>query len=73
MRSRRRRERNPHRSGSNSLPGSNNHRRSSVDVDDVQYSSIHFQSAGGKFPRDTTVEESVQYAEVNIRRPPAAT
>ncbi|XP_053085333.1 sialoadhesin isoform X2 [Pangasianodon hypophthalmus] len=41
--------------------------------DDVQYSSIHFQSAGGKFPRDTTVEESVQYAEVNIRRPPAAT
>ncbi|MCJ8747520.1 hypothetical protein PDJAM_G00154440 [Pangasius djambal] len=41
--------------------------------DDVQYSSIHFPSAGGKFPRGTTEEESVQYAEVNIRRPAAAT
>ncbi|KAM9493337.1 uncharacterized protein Hap1MRO34_003568 [Clarias gariepinus] len=49
--------------------------------DDVHYSSIHFLSSsqgsslspGGRFPRSAAEDECVQYAEVNIKRPTAAT
>ncbi|KAF4093297.1 hypothetical protein AMELA_G00000550 [Ameiurus melas] len=47
--------------------------------DDVHYSSIHFSShnqslsTGGRRPRDTAEQERVQYAEVNLKRPTAAT
>lgn len=49
--------------------------------DDVHYSSIHFhshtqglsRSGGGKFPQPAAEEEYVQYAEVNFKRPTAAT
>ncbi|XP_017314422.1 sialoadhesin [Ictalurus punctatus] len=49
--------------------------------DDVHYSSIHFSShtqgsslsSGGKHPRDMAEQEHVQYAEVNMKRPTAAT